>query len=162
MKLYELTSNYRNLMELLDVGEVPKDLLSNSMNEIEEDIKTKVENIAKIIKTKELEKEAIKKEENRLIAKRKATENNIKSLKEYIEESFRSTGKTKIKTNLFTIYLQKNTTTVEVVDIKKIPKLYKTEDTIIKVDKNRIKEIIKNGGNVEGIEIKQTESLRIR
>jgi len=71
-----------------------------------------------------------------------------------------TTGKTKIKTNEFTIYIQNNAPSVRLVDESKIP-AYLSKTTIVP-DKTRIKQLLKEGKDVPGAELSAGSSLRIR
>jgi hypothetical protein len=66
----------------------------------------------------------------------------------------------KIKTPLFTVSLQKNPPSVEIVNEDLIPEQFKK--VTYTVAKKDILEALKNGQVIEGAEIKQTKSLRIR
>ena len=71
MKLYELTENYRNLQDLLENPEIDNDLIEKALDEVGEQLEEKAENIAKLIKTLEVEVTGFKTEEKRLADKRK-------------------------------------------------------------------------------------------
>lgn len=161
MKLYELTQNYLNLQELLENEEIPKEMVIDALDNVGEELEAKAENIAKLIKTLEVDITGYKAEELRLSNKRKSLENRVKSLKEYLDNAMKVTGKTKFKGQLFSFSIQKNPPSVNVVDEKLIPEEYFTpqEPTL---DKKRLLTDIKNGAEIPGAEIKQTESLRIR
>lgn len=100
-KLYELAQNYQNLLELLDNPEIPQDMIREALNGVGEDIEEKAENIAKIIKSIEVDVSGFKEEEKRLSARRKSLENRISSLKQYLDGTMKATGKTKIKGKVF-------------------------------------------------------------
>ena len=84
MKLYELTENYLNLQELLENPEVPQDLITSALEQVGEELEVKAENIAKLIKTLEVDIAGFKEEEKRLSDRRKSLENRVKNLKEYL------------------------------------------------------------------------------
>lgn len=160
MKLYDLAQNYLNLQELLENPEVPKELILKSLGEVDGEIEEKAENIAKLIKTIDLEVKVIKEEETRLSNNRKAMENKSKALKDYLEGAMMSTGKTKFKGNLFSFNIQKNAPSVDIIDENLIPKEFIEFEPIVK--KKEILAALKNGEVIEGVRLKQTESLRIR
>ncbi|BDU83529.1 hypothetical protein SNUCP4_31190 [Clostridium perfringens A] len=160
MKLYELAQNYLNLQELLENPEVPKELILESLGEVDGELEEKAENIAKLIKTIDLEVKVIEEEEKRLANNRKAMKNKSKALKDYLEGAMISTGKTKFKSNLFSFNIQKNAPSVDVIDENLIPKEFIEFEPIIK--KKEILAALKNGEVIEGVKLKQTESLRIR
>lgn len=161
MKLYELTENYLNLQELLENDEVPKEMVIDALDSVGEELEVKAENIAKLIKTLEVDISGYKAEETRLSKKRRTLENEIKSLKEYLDNAMKITGKTKFKGQLFSFNIQKNAPSIKVVDEKLIPSEYfiPQEPTL---NKKRLLTDLKNGVEIPGAEINQTESLRIR
>ena len=79
-----------------------------------------------------------------------------------MEECLRAVNKTKIKTSLNTISIQKNAPSVNVLDEKLIPKEFRKEEVVVSIDKKSILFKLKEGIEIEGCELKQTESLRIR
>lgn len=83
MKLYDLTNNYRELQMMIEDGVDPS-ALEDTLQAIEESIQDKAQNIALLIRNLEADTEAIKLEEKRLADRRRAVENNCKSLKDYL------------------------------------------------------------------------------
>ncbi|NEZ47837.1 siphovirus Gp157 family protein [Clostridium niameyense] len=160
-KLYELTQNYNNLLDLIDNPEVPVEMLKESLDNIREGIEVKVENIAKVIKSIEIDVKGLKEEEKRLADRRKSLENRISSLKDYTESSMRATGLKKIKGKVFTLGIQKNAPSLEIESKKGIPTKYFIPQEP-KLDKKTLLGDMKEGIEVPGVTIKQTESLRIR
>ena len=162
MKLYELTQNYLNLQDLLENQEIQKDIIIQALNEVGEDLEEKAENIAKLIKTLEVEVGGLKEEENRLFSRRKMLEGRVKDLKGYLEDSMKATGKVKIKGRLFTLGMQKNAPTLDIESEKHIPKSFYIAQVPI-LDKKKLLSALKaDEVEIEGVSIKQTESLRIR
>ena len=161
MKLYELSQNYLNLKELLENPEVPQEMVIAALDEVGEQFEDKVENIAKLIKTMEVDIKGFKEEESRLSDRRKSLENRVKGLKEYIDGAMKATGKLKIKGKLFSFNIQKNTPSLEVVYEELVPReLFKVQDPVL--DKKEALARLKAGEDIPGLSIKQTESLRIR
>ncbi|MBY6850417.1 siphovirus Gp157 family protein [Clostridium botulinum] len=159
-RLYELTQNYNNLLDLVDNPEVPAEMLKESLDNIGEEINIKLENVAKVIKSIEVDTKGLKEEEKRLADRRKSLENRISSLKEYAENSMRATGKKKIKGKIFTLGIQKNPASVDVVNEDNISdKYFITEKKLVKKD---VLEVLKRGEGVPGVNLIQSESLRIR
>ena len=168
MKLYELTANYLNLLEVLESGEVEPGVIEQALSEVKDSIGDKLENMGKLLKTLEAEKTALHDEKIRLQQREFSIANNIKRLKGYMEDCIIATGEKKIKGRLFTFSIQKNPVQVRVVDLKAIPKwIYKevvTETMEYDLDKKKLKEIMEaeHIAECEGIEFIKTESLRIR
>lgn len=156
MQLYELTEIYLNLKDM-DIEE--KDL-NAALENIDDEIETKADNIAKVLRDFDGDIEALKSEEERLAKKRKAIENRQKHLKEYLQNAMLVLDKRKFKTDLFSFNIQKNAPSLKILDESKIPEdYYKIEK---KLNKNDLKEAVKNGLFEDAAELVQTESLRIR
>ena len=161
MKLYELSQNYLNLQELLENPEVPQEMVIAALDEVGEQFEDKVENIAKLIKTMEVDIKGFKEEESRLSDRRKSLENRVKGLKEYIDGAMKATGKLKIKGKLYSFNIHKNTPSLEVVNEELVPReFFKVQDPVL--DKKEALARLKAGEDIPGLSIKQTESLRIR
>ena len=161
MKLYELTQNYLNLLDLLENPEVPAEMVQAALEEVEGNFEDKVENIIKLIKSVEGDIKAYKEEEMRLSTRRRTLENKVANLKVYLESSLKAIGKKEIKGKLFTLKIQKNAPSVVIDDLNTIPKEYLKESLIL-VDKTKLKEDLKNGLEIPGARLETKESLRIR
>ena len=160
-KLYELTQNYNNLLELLDNPDISREMIDSALNETGEEIDTKAENIVKVIKSLEVDISGNKEEEKRMADRRKSLENRVNGLKEYLDAAMKATGKEKIKGKVFTISYQKNPPSVDIKDEKAIPKEYFiAQDPAL--DKKQLLADLKAGKEIDGAAIKQTMGLRIK
>lgn len=160
MKLYELTQNFLNLLDLLENPDIPKEVVESALEEVEGNFEDKAENIVKLIKSIEADIKGYKEEENRLSTRRKALENKAKSLKEYLQSSMKALEKESIKGKLFTIYTQKNQPSLIIDDMDKLPSEYKR--TVEEADNKKIKEDLLNKVKIPGARIEVSKSLRIR
>lgn len=161
MKLYDLTQNYKNLQDLLENPEIEPQMIIDALNGVMEEINEKAENICKLIKSMESDTAGYKAEEQRLSARRKTLENKIEYLKAYLDEQMRTSGIDKIKGKVFTIALQKNAPSLDITDMTNIPKSYFIEQEPT-LDKKALLKDLKEGKEIDGVGIKQTESIRIR
>lgn len=156
MQLYELTEMYLNLKDM----DIEEGDLNAALENIDDEIETKADNIAKVLRDFDGDIEVLKSEEERLSKKRKAIENRQKQLKEYLQNVMLVLDKRKFKTDLFSFNIQKNAPSLKILDESKIPEdYYKIEK---KLNKNDLKEAVKNGLFEDAAELVQTESLRIR
>ncbi|MDU1582554.1 MAG: siphovirus Gp157 family protein [Peptoniphilus harei] len=156
MQLYELTEMYLNLKDM----DIEEGDLNAALENIDDEIETKADNIAKVLRDFDGDIEALKSEEERLAKKRKAIENRQKQLKEYLQNAMLVLDKRKFKTDLFSFNIQKNAPSLKILDESKIPEdYYKIEK---KLNKNDLKEAVKSGLFTDAAELVQTESLRIR
>lgn len=158
MRLYDLSNDYKQVLALIDDGQ---EGLEDTLEALNDAIEDKVENIGKVIKTVEAETAGLKAEEARLADRRKSLEANVKRLKEYAYQSMLDTGNKKIKGQLFTFSIQKNPPSLEVLDDAIIPKSFYTIPQPV-LDKTAIKEELKLGHEIPGVQLKQGESLRIK
>lgn len=106
--LYELTEQYQALMEMAYDPEVDDQTFKDTMEGLWGEIEEKADGYAKIITSIKADEDALKAEEARLYARRKALENRRQRLMENLEANMREIGKTKFKTALFSFNIQKN------------------------------------------------------
>ncbi|WP_373781205.1 siphovirus Gp157 family protein [Jeotgalibaca porci] len=159
MKLYELTSSYQQVLEIAE--QLDAETLKDTLDSINDAVEQKVENTAFVVKQLEANVSVIDEEIKRLQAMKGTQTNNIKSLKLYLQESMEKVGLDKVQGKLIKIAIQNNPQSVEVLNENVIPKNYFVEQKP-KLDKRAILADLKSGAQVEGVEIKQTRSLRIR
>ena len=162
MKLYELTEMYKNVWDLIADEEIDVEMLEVALQNIEDSIELKADNMAKLIKSIDGDVLVLKEEEKRLASRRRALENKQANIKSYLESQLLSMGVDKVKTTLFTVALQNNPPSVKFTNEDLIPEMYKKEVTTITIPKKEILDAIKNGIEVPGAEIIQGKSLRIR
>ena len=160
MNLFELTENYVKFFTMLEeVDEITEELeeMANNLNIA---IEEKSDNYVKMIKNLDANVEAYKNQEKIFNKKRKTAENKISWLKKNLQASMEQTGRKRVETELFTISIQKNTPALDITSEDNIgDEYYKIERTLNKKD---LLNDIKEGLIIDGVGIKQTESLRIR
>ncbi|MDP7981009.1 siphovirus Gp157 family protein [Bacillus multifaciens] len=160
MKLYELTSNFNTLQQMIEDG-ADQEAINDTLQAIDEVIDEKVQGAALLIKNIDAQAEAIKVEEKRLADRRKAFENNVKNIKDYLYEQMIAVGKRRVKGALITVGIQKNPASLEIAADAVIPPEY-TIPQEPKVDKRALLAAVKDGMQWHGITLKQGESVRIR
>ncbi|MDU7925286.1 MAG: siphovirus Gp157 family protein [Finegoldia magna] len=160
MNLFELTENYIKFFTMLEeVDEITEELeeMANNLNIA---IEEKSDNYVRMIKNLDADVEAFKNIEKQFNKKRKTAENKIAWLKKNLQASMEQTGRKKVETGLFTVSIQKNTPSLDITSEENIgDEYYKIERTLNKRD---LLNDIKEGLIIDGVGIKQTESLRIR
>lgn len=160
MKLYEIADRYKNLEELVGNEGIPQNMVLSALAEVQEEFEVKADNLVRIIRNYEAECEAYKLEEKRLADKRKAAENKIQNLKDYLKSNMIILDKKKIKTSLFNLNIQNSQPSVELVNEELIPQEY----IVVKkeVAKKPLLEALKQGIEVPGATIRQSQNLRIK
>lgn len=160
MNLFELTENYIKFFKMLEeVDEITEELeeMANNLNIA---IEEKSDNYVRMIKNLNADVEAFKNIEKQFNKKRKTAENKIAWLKKNLQSSMEQTGRKKVKTELFTVSIQKNAPSLDITSEDNIgDEYYKVERTL---NKKELLSDIKEGLIIDGVGIKQTESLRIR
>ena len=159
MLFRSLKENYLKVLELIEAGE---ENLEDTLESINDTIEVKAENYAKIIRNLEGNVNMLKAEVERLNSRKKSIEGNIDRLKENLKMAMILTGKEKIKTGLFNITVANNPVALNVFDESKIPENFFTYETIKKMDKSAIKDLLKAGQVIEGAELTQGRGLRIK
>ena len=158
-KLYELATGYKNIEYIIELGGNEEEL-NAVLNSLDAEIEDKAENIAKIIKNYEGDIAAFKEEEKRIAERRRKLENIVKRLKEYLFNNMKLTGKTKFKKGTFSFNIAKNPASVEITNADIISSDYKVLTETL--DKKAILQDLKDGKDIQGAILKQSESLRIR
>ena len=159
--LYELTSDYLEILNMASDPEIPSDVITNTLEGINEEIELKAQNYAIVIKELQGKTEMIKSEEKRLSDKRKVIENNVKRIKENLYNSMKLTGKEKFKTMLFSFNIQKSPVKLIIDDIDLIPKKYYTILTP-QLNESLLKDDLKSGKKCKYAHLEQGEHVRIR
>lgn len=161
--LYEITQDYMTILAMMEDPELDPQTLADTMEAVEGELEVKAENYAKVIRNLEADVAGIKAEIERLSERKKTIENNIKRMKEALQVSMETTGKTKFKTELFSFGIRKNAPAVVMDEpyIENVPERFlKYSDPTI--NKTAIKEAIQNGENLEGLaHLESKNSLRI-
>lgn len=164
MTIYEITSDYLQLMQMMEDPELDPQTLADTMEGIEGELEDKADNYARVMKNMEADLNGIKAEIDRLSTRKKTIENNIKRMKEALQFSMETTGKTKFKTELFSFGIRKNAPAVIMDEpyIENVPERFlKYSDPTI--NRTAIKEAIQNGEDLEGLaHLESSNSLTIR
>lgn len=159
ISLYELNGIYLDILH--NGSEWDEETFKMALDSVQGTIEEKVENYAKVIRYLEGEQEMLKKEEERISGRRKSLENQVKRLKEGMQLSMDLTETPKIKTPLFTIWVQESkSASVEITNEKQLLKAYKIPE--VKADRKQLLADLKAGKVVRGAKLKESSSRSIR
>lgn len=159
--LYELTGQALMLQRMLEDNEIDLQTVLDTMESLNYEIEEKAENYAKIIRNLTSDIEGLKAEEARLYGRRKSLEGRITALKFNLEQSMNTLDKKSFKTQLFSFNIQKNPPKLVVDENAVIPNEFFVEQAP-KLDTTTLKDAVKNGLEIEGVRLEQTEGLRIK
>lgn len=168
MKLYEIAekySSFNNYMEeMIESGEFTKEEFDEQFKDmwesINDSLENKVENIVKLIKHREAEEEAYKKEKDRLAARQKTANNQIENLKKYMLDILTLHNIDKVNAGVFKIRRQNNVPSAMVMDEKIIPEQYKIKQPD-KIDIKQLTKDLKNGEVQGAVLVTDKQHIRI-
>ena len=162
--IYELTDELLNLLAMAEDEAMDEESAQGMIALVEEDLEKKADGYWRVYKELEGRASAMKAEEKRIANNRKVIENNMERIKKTIESVMIATGKKKFKTDLFTFSIAKNPGALKVnddLDWNEIPSEY-----IIfpdpQINKDMVKEAIKNGQEFDWARIEQGEGIRVK
>ena len=177
MRLYEISNDFAalfdNYEELLETAEEQdkadiEQAWFDTLTGIEGEFEIKAESVAQYIKQLSSEAEAIKAEEKNLAARRKAKENSVVRMKDYLKNCMEQMNLKKIETPKAKISIRNNAPSLRIDDesafIKMLEATGRTE--LIKyaapeLKKTDIKNLIKKGEELTGARLEASQSLVI-
>ena len=160
MSIYNITDDFSQIMAEIESNggeispEIDEKLQINQLNLIE-----KTTNYVHVIKTLDSECDIIDIEIKRLQELKKQRSNFTQTLKDRLKNAMQAMELIEIKTPLNKINFRKSES-VEIIDESILPSNVLIYEP--KIDKKKIKEIIKNGGYVEGAKIVENQNLQIK
>jgi len=159
--LYELTSNYQHVFDMLSQEDVDEQMIEDTLESIEGEIEDKADNYAKIISELEAKVAIRKAESKRLAESAKVYENRIKKLKANLFDSMKNVGKLKFSTDLFNFSIVQNGGKCPLKIDGEVPEEYKK--TILEDDTDKIREFLEAGNELPFAHLESRgESLRIK
>lgn len=168
MKLYEIADDYQRLLDAIENGEIPEEALVDTLESITALLDEKADNIACWIKQLTAEAEAIKAEEDKLKARRKAKLNRAERLTNYLAECLTNGGISKLETARNAISFRKTPPSVVFDDENKFIEWARVHaDGLLnygkpKVDRVAVKVALENGAVIEGVRIESSQNIAIK
>lgn len=164
MRLYEISNTYLEFMQAVEAGEIPDEAIADTLESINGEFENKADNIACVIKSLLADAEAIKAEEKILKERRETKQRHVDSLKHYLSESMKHTGKSKIETARNCLSFRKSTS-LSIIDEESFKKkhrdLCKIEEKVT-IPKSDITKLIKSGQEITGAELVEKQNLQIK
>lgn len=169
MRLYELTSEYDQLLRLAsepsDGDQDRSDMLAAAVESIEAQLEQKCVGIAKVLATLEAERDAFVVESQRLTEEAKRRDKAAERLREYVRVNMRDRGIREIGSPLFHFKLIDNPPRVDVKDESKVPESFLRRKVVesVAVDKKAVlKAFTDDGEVVPGTEVVRDVRLQIK
>lgn len=158
MKLYELTGEYAALQGIAEDGEDVNDALAMLTDALE----VKAERIGALLRNFSADQDALRAEEKRLAARRKALENAEEDVRDYIRRCMEQAGMTRLKCAAFSFTLSARDS-LQVVDEAAVPAEYVRTKVETSIDKKAALDAFKKHGEcVPGTAVVTNNVLTIR
>lgn len=162
--LYELMKDYESLQDAVeddDVSEEDLELLLKAMEDTQGDLRTKVDNICRLLRNVGGEEEKFQAEERRLAARRKSLSNKRKRIKAWLKMSMDLLDIEKLKTEMFEVSIVDQGFRLSVVNETELPHEF------VRVkrspDMTRLNKAYKEDGEIPpGCELVPRKAMRIR
>ena len=162
--LYEISQTYREALDVLTDPEndLPAEVIADTLEGLQGTLEVKAIAVAQFFKNLESTAVAIKEAEQHMSQRRKAIENRVTSMKDYLKQNMESCGIQKIESPWFALSIAKNPVAVDVLDETAIPDQFVEIVTTRKIDKTAIKKAIESGAEVPGAVLTRGTRLAIR
>ena len=158
MLLYELNELESEILEQLESDDgIDKEIY----DAIKLDEKEKLVSCARVYRQIVSDAQVCKDEEKRLSERKRKLENKAERLRQMIFEGMKMTDVKKIHRSEFDLIIKKNPPSLHITTVNYIPQEYYKEQAPV-LDKALLKEAVKNGLNIEGVQLLQTERLDIK
>lgn len=161
MTLYEITDEYRNALENIEVDENGEVLNLEELERLEGQLLDKTEAVGIFIKGIKTDAEAIANEERALKARREAKMRKAAWLTDYLMRMMLINEMPKFETAKVALSMRKSEAVI-IEDESLIPKDYLVEKITVNPDKVGIKKAIKNGLTVPGAFLEERQNLQIK
>lgn len=162
MTLFEIDQNIRAVLDQMceiDEDGVISDADFEALDELQEERKQKLENVALYIKELKVEADALDAEAKRLSARAKTISKRMEFFKNYVSTSMITNGDKELKTSRCAITFRKSEKVI--VDESRIPKAYLVKKVELAPDKRLIKELLKGGKKIRGAHLEESQNIQI-
>jgi hypothetical protein len=165
MRLYELTAQFEQLLQLAEEHEPGDALLAAALEDAAQAIEQKCAGIGKVLAQLDADAAACASEAERLQTKARRFVGNAENLRAYVQHNMLVRGIDKIEGETFTFKLVQNPERVEVDNLAIVPAEYKRTKVVetTSVDKRAVLDAYKrNGECIVGTRIERGQRLVIK
>lgn len=158
MQLYEINGQIAQLAEMLESGEIDTTAYNDTVEALGAEIA--LDDVVKAIRNKQADVEAYKGEADRLTDKKRRAEAAVDGLKALLLRYLQITEQKSVKTSLFTAS-KGVSKSADITDETALPAEYLIPQPP-KVDKKAILAALKEGKQITGAELKESEHITIK
>jgi Siphovirus Gp157 len=163
-RLFEITDQYRGLLDLEDSDDIPPEVIADTLEGLEGDFEQKSVAVAKFILSLEATATSVEDAADKMNARAKRLNKRAESIRQYLLLQFQAIDKKKIETDELVISRRKNPPALYVTDDAKVPDVlwFQPPPPPKRIDKDAIKDAIKAGTEVTGCYLESAERIDIR
>ena len=164
LTLYTIADQYLQDIQKLQDMDLDEQTFADTLESLSGDLEVKATNVAMFVRNLEASAESIKAAEKQMAERRKAIEAKAERIRNYLKDNMARTGIAKIDCPYFALSLRNSPPAVEVINADEIPAQYFDipEPPAPVLNKNRLKDDLKNGVIVEGARLTQGSYLQIK
>lgn len=163
MTFYDLTEEYMQVLRMAEDPEVDETALRDTLEGLSGEIEDKVDGYCGVIAQLSSDAKGLDAQIERMAAMKASLERSIRRMKQTLQSNMELIGKPKVKTPLFSVWIQKNVPSLklDVEDSKQLPAEYLIPQDP-KINTQKIKDELKAGEKLPFAHLEQSASLRIR
>tara|TARA_B100000427_G_scaffold163328_1_gene135753 strand:+ start:300 stop:791 length:492 start_codon:yes stop_codon:yes gene_type:complete len=158
--LYELADEFKDALE--NLTDLDDQAVIDTLESLEGEFKLKSTNVAKYIKNLENILDGMKEAESNMRQRRVSLEKKIHHMREYLRNNLEKSGIKQIDAPDISISMQKNPYKVVINNENEIPEDFIDTKETKTVNKEKIKEALKDGKEVPGCELVQENRITIK
>jgi seryl-tRNA synthetase len=162
MKLYEISSEFQKVVDLIENCDEMSPELIEQLNAVSDNDSAKVINVAAYIKNLEAESISMQIYLNNMRDRQDRVEKRIESLKEYLKYNMDLLKLNKVESPEFDVQLRANSYSLDLFDQASIPKEYFKVKETVSISKQDIIKDLKVGCEVPGARFVTTKSVLIK
>lgn len=165
LKLYEIKNGMIDTLDIFlesEGSDSDKENYSEVMLFLKEELKSKSSNLLMYIRDMQAKSKAAKEEADRLLNLSKVRAKKVERLKNYLISTLQVLETKKIETDLGSYGIRKNPDKVEIYDLSALPEEFIRIKEEKEPDKEKIKNYLKEYGELAGARITTGYSLQLR
>lgn len=149
-KLYDYTDSYRNIANLIEENpELATEDMLEALANIQESSHDKITNTAELIVKLQDNIDIISKRQAELKSAKSSLTNKVDNIKRYLLENMQNMDMKKVSKGTRTVSIRNNAPKLLVKNKDKVPEEFKTYNTVLNVDSNRLPDEWKKHMNKE-------------
>ena len=149
-KLYDYTDNYRNIANLIEENpELATEDMLEALANIQESSHDKITNTAELIVKLQDNIDIISKRQAELKSAKSSLTNKVDNIKRYLLENMQNMDMKKVTKGTRTVSIRNNAPKLLVKNKDKVPEEFKTYNTVLNVDSNKLPDEWKKHMNKE-------------